>query len=114
MKVDSAPGQKAKVSLTNDELKAKLAAKFGKSIGYAKEKAAAKALEKVAAELELSKKAKLKGNSGNDHTTKEGFGDVKLNNPKSEDTRDKLRGILKMGAFSFSDKEKAALGDILN
>ncbi len=109
MKVDSASSQNIDKKMSKDELKVKLAAKFGKDIGNAKAKAEAKAKAKAAAEADISKKAKNK-----DHIDKEGFGDVKKNNPNSDVTRDKLRGILKMGAFNFSDKEKAALGDILN
>ena len=42
------------------------------------------------------------------------IGDVAHNDPNSEITREKLRGILKSGGFDFNPKERSALADILN
>ena len=39
--------------------------------------------------------------------------DVSKNDPKDPVTQEKLRAILKSGAFSFNQKEKGALADIL-
>ena len=39
--------------------------------------------------------------------------DVKLNDPNDSNTQEKLKGILRSGAFSFNPKEKEALGRIL-
>jgi hypothetical protein len=39
--------------------------------------------------------------------------DVNLNDPNDPVTQGKLKNILKMGSFNFSDKEKAALSNIL-
>ena len=77
----------------------------------AKEKAEAKKAAKAkaaAAEAELSKKKGVK------NSTEAGFGDVQSNDPNSEVTREKLRALLKTGAFSFNDGERSALNDILN
>jgi hypothetical protein len=40
-------------------------------------------------------------------------GDVGLNNPKDPATREKLRKILSSGGFSFSERERQVLGNIL-
>lgn len=40
-------------------------------------------------------------------------GDVGLNHPQDPNTKEKLKSILRVGAFNFSEKEKAALGKIL-
>ena len=39
--------------------------------------------------------------------------DVKLNDPKDSNTQEKLKSVLKMGAFNFNPKEKEALEKIL-
>lgn len=41
------------------------------------------------------------------------IGDIGKNDPKSETTQEKLRGILRTGAFHFNDKERGALQEIL-
>lgn len=89
--------QKDKAKL---ELQKKLQAKFG-------DKVIPKKKPKVD-EAEISDKAKKKVAIGADE-----FGDIKSNNPTSEETREKLKGLLKTGAFNFSEKERAALKDIL-
>ncbi len=40
-------------------------------------------------------------------------GDVGLNNPNDPATHGKLKSVLSMGGFNFSDKERAALENIL-
>lgn len=82
------------------ELQKKLQAKFG-------DKVIPKKKPKVD-EAQISEKAKKKVAIGADE-----FGDIKSNNPTSEETREKLKGLLKTGAFNFSEKERAALKDIL-
>jgi hypothetical protein len=87
--------------LDNDDIKAKLMAKFGDKI----QKKAPKPVPKE--KLELHSK---KGVSSSDE---EQFGDVHTNNPNSVVTQEKLKGILKMGGFAFNDKERQALSKIL-
>ena len=41
------------------------------------------------------------------------MGDIKSNNPNSEETKDKIKGLLVTGSFNFNEKEKAALQEIL-
>ncbi|MDC1175141.1 hypothetical protein OAT67_07085 [Bacteriovoracaceae bacterium] len=45
--------------------------------------------------------------------SEEVIGDVSKNDPNDPNTKEKLKSVLAMGAFSFSEKEKAALGKIL-
>lgn len=59
---------------------------------------------------------KTKGKPGKaaakkDHLLKS---DVSANNPADPVTQEKLKSILKSGSFSFNDKERKALGSILN
>lgn len=56
----------------------------------------------------ISEKAKKKISIGS-----EDFGDIKSNKPDSDQTRQKLKALLKTGAFHFNDKERSALSDIL-
>lgn len=44
---------------------------------------------------------------------KTAVGDVGLNDPNDLATHGKLKSVLSMGAFSFSEKERAALEQIL-
>lgn len=108
MKVDSVSSQKSqskktksKNELKKEEILKKVRAKFGDK---AKPKKAAPK-EKV----EVSNKGKQKSQVGDDD-----FGDIGKNNPQSEVTKEKLRAILKTGAFAFNDAERGALNDILN
>lgn len=39
--------------------------------------------------------------------------DIAENNPKSEETQEKLRHVLRTNSFNFSDRERAALNEIL-
>lgn len=41
------------------------------------------------------------------------FADIKNNDPNAEETQEKLKALLKSGAFHFSDKERSALSEIL-
>lgn len=103
MKVNAANG--------NEQLRKKLAEKFGddfKSKAQIDKEKEAKRKELEKDKVELSDSAKKKA-----HIDPEGFGDVKNNDPNSEETKAKLQGLLKSGAFSFNDKERAALGEIL-
>lgn len=86
-------------SLSKDEIRAKIQDKFGDV------KKPAKKIVKDKVEISKSVGVKSQGEIG--------FGDLGVNDPNSEDTQEKLRGILKAGAFNFSDKERAALGEIL-
>ncbi len=84
----------------------KLKAKFGKSF---EPKSKESSQNKNDTEVVISEQAKQK------HVvSKEEFGDVKKNAPDSEVTQEKLKGLLQNGAFSFNDKERQALQEILN
>lgn len=41
------------------------------------------------------------------------IGDVGKNDPRSEETQEKLKAILKTGAFEFNERERGALQEIL-
>ncbi|MCO4753131.1 MAG: hypothetical protein KC478_01550 [Bacteriovoracaceae bacterium] len=105
MKVNSAQHDNttkpaAKKKPTPEEIKAKVQAKFGIEIGKPKKK-------EPDTVVSIDKK-------GEKTVSKEGFGDVKNNDPNAEVTQEKLRAILKTGAFAFNDKERKALNQILN
>jgi len=106
MQVNAASGQtqapKSKKEMEQEAIRKKLAEKFGDKF---KEKKKVKPKEDS---VELSNSAKKEA-----HIDPEGFGDVKKNDPSSEETQEKLKALLKTGAFQFSDKERAALGEIL-
>ena len=89
-------GQKSSQKLTKAEVEAKLAEKFGK---IPKKKAPKKPVED---QVDVnSKDMMLKS-------------DIANNNPDASETREKLRQILKTGAFEFNSKERNALDKILN
>jgi hypothetical protein len=115
MKVNAVQSQE-KPTISNkererQEIRKKIAGKFGdkfKTKNEINEIKSKKLAELKKDKIELSDSAKKKA-----HIDPEGFGDVKNNNPKSEDTQMKLKGLLRSGGFQFSDKERAALGKIL-
>lgn len=81
------------------DIRAKVAGKFGKNV-----------LPKTKEDkVEISVKAHKHPEPGDDN-----FTDIKDNNPNKEETRVKLQRLLKMGGFQFSEKERAALSEILN
>lgn len=84
-------------------IRAKIKAKFGDKALEKKKEVAQGPKEKV----ELNSKGGVK------NSDEEGFGDVGLNNPDSQLTHDKLKQVLKTGAFKFNDKERATLAKIL-
>lgn len=108
MKVNSASSgiqanaQQAKKA-NKEDIQAKLREKFGKDFGDKK------AEKKKEADTVVSIDTK-----GNKEISEEGFGDIKNNDPSSDVTQEKLRGILRVGGFDFNAKERAALGQILN
>lgn len=105
MKVSPKPIESQKVARpSQDEIKAKIKAKFGKDLD---DKPVAKEAD---TRVELSSNAKSKGVSNN---SEEGFGDIKNNDPKSPETQEKLKSLLKTGGFNFSDKERQVLSQIL-
>lgn len=107
MKINAAQGQvKSKIS-PKEELRAKLAEKFGDKF-KAKAEIDKEKQQAKAAEVEISDSAKKKA-----HIDPEGFGDVKNNDPNSEETKIKLKALLQTGGFNFSDKERGALSEIL-
>ncbi len=78
-------------------IKEKIKAKFGDKF---KEK------KKPEEKVELS-------NSSVKNSSEEDFGDLKSNDPNSSVTKDKLKDILRSGAFEFNPKERETLAKIL-
>jgi hypothetical protein len=101
----------AKSKISQEEIMAKVEAKFGKKAGQK-----AKSEDKDAApapksdSIEISKSAKIKKSIDDKDVV---IGDIGKNDPKEEITKEKLKGLIKSGGFSFSDKEREALGEIL-
>lgn len=86
---------------SNEDIKAKLAAKFGDKLKLPEKK-----------KVQVEKKVELTGRGIKSSDDKD-FGDVKSNDPDAEMTQEKLRTILKMGGFDFNEKERSALRTIL-
>ena len=106
MKVKSAAvRQKAPESkkLSKEDVQKKLEAKFGKKIGAEKKKD----------EVQISKAAKDKADTKVIDKEDVVIGDIGKNDPKSIETQEKLKALLRTGSFAFSDKERQALSDIL-
>ncbi|MCT4641958.1 MAG: hypothetical protein N4A33_06625 [Bacteriovoracaceae bacterium] len=103
MKVNSQGQISQKKSLSKkDAIKERLKAKFGKSFKGAKEK-----------NIEISKKAKAKDKKNSE--IEDSFkSDIGQNNPESQVTQEKLKSLLRSGAFQFNDAERRALGEILD
>ena len=93
------PAQPEKLS--NDDIAAKIRAKFGKTAEIKK------VIPKVEDKVELNSKGVVSSDE-------EEFGDIGKNDPKSEVTQERLKGLLKGNGFNFSDKERKALGEILS
>lgn len=105
MKVNSAQSQniaKSPKKPSKADIEAKIKAKFGVDM---EEKRA----EKKEADVVVSIDKK-----GKKEISEEGFGDIKNNDPNSEVTQEKLRSILKTGAFDFNPKERETLKNILS
>ena len=81
------------------------------------EKSEDKVVKKVEAEVKegVEKTAKADSNEEAGEVKKDVMlkSDIGLNDPNSQSTTEKLKDILKTGAFSFNQKEKAALAKIL-
>lgn len=110
MKVNSASSQKNDATtkkLSEDEVRKKIAEKFGKDVGAPK--------SKEADEVEVSNKAKNMAKGETKVVEKEDavIGDVGKNDPNDVVTQEKLKTLLRTGAFQFSDREREALKDIL-
>lgn len=105
MKVDAAVRQdvqpKSKGELEKEALRARIAEKFGDKFKDKKTKPKQDLVE-------LSNSAKKDA-----HIDPDGFGDIKKNDPKSESTQAKLKGLLRAGGFNFSEKERSVLSEIL-
>jgi len=105
MKVNSTQSQniqKTPKKPSKEEIEAKIKAKFGVEVN---KQAKAKKDEDVV--VSIDKK-------GNKEVSVDGFGDIKNNDPNSETTQEKLKAILKTGAFDFNSKERSALKTILS
>lgn len=113
MKVNSAHVQsqaqaaQQPVKASKADIQARIKEKFGVDLGPDK----AKANKSVEKEADVIVSIDSKGNK---KVENEAFGDIKSNDPGSEMTQEKLKGILKTGAFQFSPKEREALNAILN
>ena len=101
MKVTSGNSQnqvsKAPEKLSSDDIAAKVAAKFGKEAQ----------VKKAAPKPDPDTKVELNTQEAVAHS------DIGNNDPNSELTKEKLRGLLKAGGFDFNDKERKALSQIL-
>ncbi len=89
----------AKKAMSQDDVKAKIMAKFGKDL--------TKKPKATVDKVELSSK---KGVTNSDE---ENFGDIGKNIPDSAVTQERLKSILKNGGFQFNEKERQALSTIL-
>lgn len=72
--------------------------------------------QKEATKVEIASKnneTKAQSPSAVKHSDEENFGDIGKNDPKSEQTQEKLRHILRTGAFHFNERERAALEAVL-
>lgn len=100
MEVNNTSGQKtlSPKEKQQAEIRKKLAAKFGNKVLPKKKEDKA----------EISVKAQKRAEPGD-----EDYADIKNNNPTSDETREKLKALLKTGAFHFNDKERGALSEIL-
>ncbi|MEX0798386.1 MAG: hypothetical protein WD025_03030 [Bacteriovoracaceae bacterium] len=85
---------------SKEEARAKIEEKFGVKLGEKKEK-------EPDVVVSINKKGEKKVEEGS-------FGDIKNNDPASEVTQEKLKGLLASGGFHFNDKERAALSQILD
>ena len=83
--------------LSSEEIAQKIRGKFGKEAQI--KKAAPKPSPAATAEIRSQETI--------------AHGDVGLNDPKAEETREKLKGMLTGGGFQFNDKERKALAEIL-
>jgi hypothetical protein len=79
-------------------LQQKLAAKFGDRF---------KAVKKKDDTVVISKEAALRAEEAKDSSS------IKSDDPNSEKTKDKLKGLMRTGDFKFNDKEREALEEIL-
>lgn len=86
--------------MSNDDIAAKIQAKFGKLAEVKK------AIPPVVDKVDIAKKGVVS-------SKEEDFGDVGKNDPKAEVTQEKLKSILQNGGFQFNDRERQALGQIL-
>lgn len=77
-----------------------------------KEKIKAKFGDKFQEKKSPKEKVEL-SNSAVKNSSEEDFGDVKSNDPNSSVTKDKLKDILRTGAFQFNPKERETLAKIL-
>jgi len=93
---------KSPIRSRNDELKKMVQEKFGDKVQIKKVKP-----PKIEDKVELGQKSGIANSSEKD------FGDIDSNDPTSSVTHDKLKEILKTGAFNFSEKERATLSNIL-
>ncbi|MBD65469.1 MAG: hypothetical protein CME62_09700 [Halobacteriovoraceae bacterium] len=93
-----ASSKKAPKKLSQEDIKAKIAAKFG---------------EKAKPQKAVPKEKVEINSKGVSHSSEENFGDIQGNNPESEVTQEKLKDLLKSGGFHFNDRERKVLGEIL-
>jgi hypothetical protein len=90
--------EKDKIRAEKAELKRKLAEKFGDKF---------KAVKKSDDTVVLSKEALKKAEESKELVA------IKSDNPNSEDTKDRIKHLMDTKEFPFSEKERAALEEIL-
>lgn len=112
MKTSHATNQSApaKAKISQEEIMAKVEAKFGKKAVKKPAEAEAAAPAPKSDSIEISKAAKIKKSIDDKDVV---IGDIGKNDPAEDITKEKLKGLIKSGGFNFSDKEREALGEIL-
>lgn len=90
--------------LSKAELEAKVKSKFG---------LAAKIKPKKAVIPEVKPELSNTAKKGVTNSSQGAFGDLAANDPSAPETQEKLKGLLKTGAFNFSERERHALAKIL-
>ena len=93
--------KKLDFKLEQAAIKTRLKEKFGDRF---------KAVKKGDSTVVISKEAYQKSQEAAKNGIKT---DLNIDSPNSEETKDRLRGLLSSGTFSFNDKERSALSEIL-
>lgn len=102
--ISHAKNSKASSQIDQDKLREKIKAKFGDKALVKKEKKPITSAQDV---------VEVKTKGGVSNSEEKDFGDIGKNDPNDQLTHDKLKEVLKSGAFSFNDRERATLAKIL-
>lgn len=91
-------------SISQNEIQKRLKEKFGDKF----QSVADKKIE-IKDEVSIISKKKIEKELSENPV----IGDIGKNDPSSEETQEKLKAILKTGAFEFNERERGALQEIL-